>query len=605
MNPPVEKKPPPALWRVLSLALDDPKVLAKMALFQTFQALSYIPFTAGVGWFVDHVLLAGKSWHWIAAYFIANILWWPVHAWFTVKAFACSQVILRQIIAKMRRLTVDHLQRMSMSFFTRHGAGALSNKVTVDLARLEGFLSATCNRIWVETVISIGTFFYLSWLNPRLTLLAVSLIPVQIIMVRLLHHRLKSLNQRVQIEGENFSERMVEFIAGMRLTKSFGNEEMMSSRLAQTIENLRAAGYDASLAIRWMLMWLQMATSIIPVLVWCAGGWFYLQGQATMGELVAFTALLSFLQSGINAVIGAFEQWLPTKPGMEALFEILDSKEVEAFLKPRRPLLLRGGIHLESVTFCYPGNKQPALHGIDLVIPPGQTVGLVGETGAGKSTFVDLIMGFYVPTSGRILWDGSSLEEIGCLPLRRATAILGQEAFLWNDSIRENIRFGRSNATDAEVEAAARQAQADAFIRRLENGYDTRCGERGGRLSGGQRQRIALARVFLRNPAIVILDEPTSALDVETEARLQEDLLILCHNRTTLIVAHRLSTLRWVDRVLVFRDGTIVEDGKLGNLLANQQGYFHRLHALQSLGTLVPGQTGTTSSLSDNPKPLY
>jgi ABC-type multidrug transport system fused ATPase/permease subunit len=224
------------------------------------------------------------------------------------------------------------------------------------------------------------------------------------------------------------------------------------------------------------------------------------------------------------------------------------------------------------------------LSDISLHIPAGQHVGLVGETGAGKSTLIDLILGFYIPNHGQILYDGRRLEDIGLLELRRNVAIMGQESFLWNTTVRENIRLGRPTATDAEVEQAAGKAQADRFIRALERGYETMCGERGGRLSGGQRQRVALARVFLRNPSIVILDEPTSALDLETEALLQDDLDTLCRGITTFIVAHRLSTLRSVDRVLVFKQGRIVEDGRVSELLANEAGHFARLTRLQTRG---------------------
>ncbi len=238
---------------------------------------------------------------------------------------------------------------------------------------------------------------------------------------------------------------------------------------------------------------------------------------------------------------------------------------------------------MTSVTFRYPGTTEPALRDINVYIPAGQRVGLVGETGAGKSTFVDLVLGFYQPSEGSITWDSRELKEIGSLQLRRATAIMSQEAFLWNDSIRENIRFGRSNASEAEIIEAAQKAQAHEFILRQERGYDTRCGERGGRLSGGQRQRIALARIFLRNPAFVVLDEPTSALDVETEVRLQNELEVLCAGRTTLIVAHRLSTLRFADRILVFSNGRIVEDGPVDELIRREGGIFRRMHSLQTI----------------------
>ncbi|MET0263744.1 MAG: ATP-binding cassette domain-containing protein [Rariglobus sp.] len=246
---------------------------------------------------------------------------------------------------------------------------------------------------------------------------------------------------------------------------------------------------------------------------------------------------------------------------------------------------------MRQVWFRHPGVEECAwsLRELNLTIPRGQRIGLVGETGAGKSTFLDLLMGFYPPTRGEILYDDRRLEEIGLLNLRRSVAIMGQDAFLWNTTVRENIRFGRPTASNAEVEAAARKAQAHDFIERLDQGYNTVCGERGGRLSGGQRQRLALARVFLRDPAIVILDEPTSALDVETEARLQTDLDALCRGRTTFIVAHRLSTLRGVDRVLVFHQGQIVEDGPVTELLARPESHYARLHALQFSATSEAG----------------
>jgi ABC-type multidrug transport system fused ATPase/permease subunit len=266
---------------------------------------------------------------------------------------------------------------------------------------------------------------------------------------------------------------------------------------------------------------------------------------------------------------------------MDAVLDLLDSRELEEYQQPQRQLDLAGRIEFRGIAFRYPGAEgTPVLEGITLAVPAGQRVGLVGETGAGKSTFLDLVLGFYRPQQGTILYDGHELPVVGLRQLRATCAIMGQDAFLWNASVRENIRYGRPAAGDAEVEEAARQAQAHEFITRLENGYDTLCGERGAMLSGGQRQRIALARLFLRQPRIVILDEPTSALDLETEARLQADLDAFCRGRTTFIVAHRLSTLRGVDRVLVFSKGRIVEDGAPDDLVRTGSGHYARLHAL-------------------------
>lgn len=586
-----EKHPPSStpphhnssLRHLIRLLLSDPKLTWKAVAFQILQALSFIPFTAGVGWFVDEVLLKERGWPWVLGYALANLLWWPVHAWFTVKAYACTQMMVRIAVARLRRMTVDKLQSMSISFFTRQGAGALSNKVTVDIGRVETFFNHVTNNLVVGLAIGLGTFVYLLWLNWVLAMLSLVLVPLQIGLIKWMQAKLHRLNKRVQSAGEDFSARMVEFVAGIRLTKSFGNEEMVAARLAQTIEHLKTAGYDASIATRWLLMWLQMASQYMPVIIWGVGAILFWNQQVTMGQLVAFVGLLVFIQGAINALIASYEQWLPARPGADAIMEILESSELEDLGQHRSKIKLRGQIELRDVSFCYPGAEIKALDQINLIIPAGQRVGLVGETGAGKSTFLDLILGFYQPTHGTILWDGHRLSEIGCLQLRRATAIMSQDAFLWNDTVRENIRFGRANATEAEVEQAARQAQAHEFITQLEHGYDTLCGERGSKLSGGQRQRIALARVFLRNPAIVVLDEPTSALDVETEARLQKDLDEMCQGRTTFIVAHRLSTLRSVDRILVFSQGRIIEDGSLTELLSKPEGHFKRLHSLQGL----------------------
>jgi ATP-binding cassette subfamily B protein len=412
-------------------------------------------------------------------------------------------------------------------------------------------------------------------------------IPLQFMVVRRMRKRLDRLNQNVQQSGESFSARVVEFIGGMRVTKSMGSEERVAGELAEVIERVRGAGLEASVAMCRVAMAIQMIGEYFGVVVWCLGGVLYLQGKLPLGSLLVFTGTFGFVRGSFQAFVAAYDSWMQAKPGLVAMLAILDSEELESFRHAHgvSRVRLKGELQLRDVSFRYPGIEgAPTLSDISLHIPAGQHVGLVGETGAGKSTLIDLILGFYIPNHGQILYDGRRLEDIGLLELRRNVAIMGQESFLWNTTVRENIRLGRPTATDAEVEQAAGKAQADRFIRALERGYETMCGERGGRLSGGQRQRVALARVFLRNPSIVILDEPTSALDLETEALLQDDLDTLCRGITTFIVAHRLSTLRSVDRVLVFKQGRIVEDGRVSELLANEAGHFARLTRLQTRG---------------------
>ena len=599
--------PPPALarWnvnvpasplrRLWSLVRFETGWLRMAAVFQALQALSYLPFYAGVGILVDKILqnaalTRAEQYRYILYYALANLALWPFHAWCTVKAFTCSQQLVRASTARLRRLLVDQLQRMSLSFFTRRGAGALANQVTVDLGRVEAFLSTLAGSFLVQITLGAGALLYLVWLNPLLAAITTMAVPLQLLVIRSVRKRLDRLNRHVQQSSENFSSMVVEFIGGMRVTKSLGNEERVAGEMAGAIERVRDAGLQASVTMRWVLMGMQMIGEYLGVIVWCLGGVLYLRGTLPLGALVVFAGLLGPVRGGFQAFFNGYDSWMQAKPGLEAMLAILDSQELEGFRNASFPAgasrpVLKGVIELRNITFRYPGlDGPPTIVDINLRIPAGQRIGLVGETGAGKSTLLDLVLGFYAPDEGEILYDNLRLADIGLLDLRRSIAIMGQDAFLWNTSVRENIRLGRPAATDAEVMEAARKAQADTFIRELDHGYDTSCGERGTRLSGGQRQRIALARVFLRDPRIVILDEPTSALDLETEARLQDDLDVLCRGRTTFIVAHRLSTLRGVDRVLVFKQGRIIEDGSVQELLGLPGGHFTRLMELQTRG---------------------
>lgn len=568
-----------ALFRLWTLLRAEPRLIARGGALQALQAVSHIPFTAGLGFFIDRILPAHRPVY-IACYALANLALLPVHGAFTLAAYGTAQKLVRATIARLRRLVVDHMQRLSLSFFAAKGAGALSNQMTLDMNCVEAFLEHVSNALIVNVAVGSATLLYLFFLNPLLAWIAFALVPLQIALMYVPRRRARQLQERVQSRGEGFSERIVELVAGMRVIKSFGNEQHVRDQIVHQIELLKDAGLRATLALRAQLLRVDLISLYMPVLVASFGGYLYLHGRVSIGEIVVYAGLLVYVQAGFSAFSNAFEEWSKARPHLEAVLAVLDSQELEAYRAPRRRVSVSGDIAMRGVNFTYPGHSRRALSDVSLHIPAGQRVGIVGETGAGKSTFVDLILGFYQPTTGEILYDGLTLAEIGLRQLRRATAIMGQEPFLWNASIRENIRFGRPQATDAQVEAAARRSQAAEFVERLEHGYETSCGERGCRLSGGERQRIALARVFLRNPAIVVLDEPTSALDLNTEAKLERDLSILCRGRTTFIVAHRLSTLHSVDRVLVFEAGRIIEDGTPDTLLARPDGAFARLNSL-------------------------
>ena len=580
------------LRRLLALILTDRRLAWNVAVFQALQAASYVPFAAAITYLIDHIingtfpsvapadLPAHKLWL-TAAWAGVLLALWPLHAWMTVRAFTLSQRLIRTTTARLRNLIVDQLQRMSLSYFTRRGAGALSNQVTVDLGRVEGFLGQLAGSLIINLSLGVVSTVWILVLNWKLALVALIAMPLQFIVVHLTYGRVGVLNRRVQARSEDFTARIVEFIGGMRLTKSLGNEELAAERMGAAIEEVRSSGLEQSVFMRWIAMAVQFVGEYSTTLTWCAAAYLVFTSQATLGQAIGFMAVLIHVRHGTYACMHAYDAWQAAKPGMASLLGLIDSRELEYFQPPAKTLQVAGALHFANVHFHYPGAEQtPVLADIDLAIPRGQRVGLVGETGAGKSTFLDLVLGFYRPQHGEVRYDGHTLDEIGLLTLRRACAIMGQDAFLWNASVRENIRYGRPQASDAEVEEAARRAQAFEFISALEHGFDTTCGERGSMLSGGQRQRIALARLFLREPSIVILDEPTSALDLVTEARLQHDLDLFCVGRTTFIVAHRLSTLRGVDRILVFHQGRIVEDGTPAELIARPEGRYARLHAL-------------------------
>lgn len=574
------------LWQLLK---QDRRHLLRGVFFQFWQCVSYIPFYAAVGIFIDKILsnselTVEQKLQWTAVYALTNLLLWPVHGYFTVKAFSETQRLVRSTVARLRQMVVEQLQAMSMSYFTRKGAGALSNQMTVDLTRVENFLTIAVNQITTQVLIGLCTLLYLLYINPWLAALALLATPLQVMLLRHMGSRVQDASLGMQQSGEVFSARIVEFIAGMRLTKSFGNEMIAAERLGRDIEDLKERGYETSILLRWMSLAVQLIWEYTGTLIWCIGGVMHLYGHITIGELVAFVGLMGFVRQGMMAFFNAFESWSQARPGMDAILDLLDSDEVEEYPLAQETVEISGRISFHQVHFSYPrSGGKVVLQDFNLEIPAGQKIGLVGETGAGKSSFLELVMGFHLPTAGDILYNGHPLSEIGLRQLRNHVAIMSQDSFLWNATVMENIRYGRPAATDDEVMTAASKAQAHEFITELGQGYATVCGERGAMLSGGQRQRIALARVFLRDPRIIVLDEPTSALDLETEAHLLDDLDELCKGRTTFIVAHRLSTLRNADRILVFHQGRIIEDGSPEELLAISHGHFRRLRNLQAL----------------------
>jgi ATP-binding cassette subfamily B protein len=351
----------------------------------------------------------------------------------------------------------------------------------------------------------------------------------------------------------------------------------------ETISRLLTAQFPV---LNWwaVLTVLTRAASTLTVIaIFVLGTALHLQGQASVGEIVTFMGFATLLIGRLEQAMGFVSTMFMQAPGVALYFEVLDTRSNVADA-PGLPAMARpeGAVAFEGVTFAYPGGP-PILSDVSFSVSPGQTVALVGQTGAGKSTTMSLLQRLWDPQSGRITIDGTDLRAVSLESLRAQIGVVFQESMLFNRSIRENLRIGRADATDAEIEEACRLAQAHEFITRQPQGYDTLVGERGASLSGGQRQRLAIARALIKNPPILILDEATSALDAATEARVQQALKALMAGRTTFVIAHRLSTVREADVILVFSEGRIAERGSFDDLVA-QGGVFADLVATQLSG---------------------
>lgn len=589
------------LWRLLR---GERRLMLKGALLQWGQALTHVPFTAGVGLFIDHVLPTRRM-DLVFLYAAANLILLPIHAGFTISAFAASERAIRQSGARLRQALVVKLQRLELGYFARRGSGTLANQIVVDLEKIHAFLERIGNAFVVNLAVGVSTMVYLLFLNWRLALIALVAVPLQLLFMKVFARDSHRLSRRAQRAGEGFTSRVVEFISGMRLVKTFGHEELAAQKLNEKIVKVADDHLVASIALRRMLMRAHMVGMAVPVAVWTLGAALYFDGQVKLGELVAFVGVLGFVQDGFTAFSESYREWVKARPGLLQIFEVLDVP-VPGERAALDLVRFRGDVELNGVSYQHEGSSEPALLDLTLKVPQGQRIGLVGTSGSGKSTFLDLILGFLRPQEGTVQIGGIEVTADNAPAIRHWSAVMDQEPFLWNTSVLENVRFGRPGASDEECAIAAQRAGAHEFIVRLPEGYNTLCGESGARFSGGQRQRIALARLFLRDPEIVILDEPTSALDVETEAKLLDDLGKLCRGRTTFIVAHRLSTLRDVDRVLVFEHGRIIEDGPPRQLLQNPEGAFSRFWALQNAGVVsdvdVPPRSVETARGDETPR---
>ncbi len=492
-------------------------------------------------------------------------------------------------ISRLRRRVFGHLLELPSLCYGDHHGGDLSTRVTSDVGSVTYIATSGTVSLARAVIALAGSVWLMLRLNPRLTLVIVAVVPATMLLVHAFGRRLHRLSREMYDELGRISDHVQEVAGAIRVIKSYNSQDHEAARFGAKVEAYRRAGLrraTLSAALEsgaQILMWIALIVVVVYGFTMAA------RGATSQGQLVAFFLLayrVAVPVSSLTSLYGSAQGAVAATARLDGVLAIPAERRRPGSPRPR--FACRGELALEGVRFAY-GDRE-VLHGLDLRVAAGEKVGIVGPSGAGKTTLTGLLLRLFEPAAGRLLLDGRPYAEYDLTDLRGQIAYVSQEPVLYDLSIGENIRFGLDDVTDAQVRAAAARANALDFIERLPQGFATPCGERGQKLSGGERQRITLARAFLRDPRILLLDEPTSALDARAEEAVRAALRALMEGRTAIVIAHRLSTVRDLDRIVVLAEGRVVEAGGHDALVA-RGGLYAQLHALQhgERGAAGPG----------------
>ncbi|MGI5272780.1 ABC transporter ATP-binding protein [Nonomuraea sp. CA-218870] len=506
-----------------------------------------------------------------------------------ILAAAAAQALTRQaflrmsgrigheILLELRRRVFAHFQRLSLSFHEKYTSGRVISRLTSDIEAIAELLQAGFDGLVTAVLTMIGTAVLLLVLDLELGLVALVPLPVLLLFTRWFRRQSAIVYRRTRETVALVIVHFVESMTGIRAVQAFRREPRNQEIFERLDDDYRQANARSMKLIAVFMPGIKLIGNLTVAAVLFYGGWLAFHGEVTVGVLTAFLLYLRGFYEPMQEISQFYNTLQSAGAALEKLSGVLE--EEPSVPEPRGPRALpsaRGEVRFEGVRFAYV-ESTPILPGLDLTIPAGQSVALVGSTGAGKTTLAKLISRFYDPTAGRVLLDGADLRELDEATLRRAVIMVTQENFLFNGSVLDNLRFGRPGATERQAREAAQAIGAHDFITSLPDGYHTDVGKQGGRMSAGQRQLVAFARAFLADPAVLILDEATSSLDVPSERLVQRALRTILADRTALIIAHRLSTVEIADRVLVMERGEIVEDGPPDRLVA-ADGRFAGLH---------------------------
>ncbi len=481
--------------------------------------------------------------------------------------------------AQMRSDMFRHLEKLPYSFYDNHETGKIMSRMTNDLMDISELAHHGPENLLISTISVIVSFVYLCTINPWLTLIIFACVPFLILIAATLRKRMRNAFMESRVSTAQINASLESSISGIRVTKAFTNSDKEEEKFEEGNGMFVNARRKAYKAMGQFHSGTSFITDIFNVIILIAGGLFLYNGDIDFGDYSAFIVSVNLFISPVMTLINFMEQYQTGVTGFERFVEIMDQAPEEDAPGAVDIGEVQGDIEFRNVSYRYE-DSNPVLDDLSLHVKKGQTYALVGPSGGGKTTICHLIPHFYDCVDGEIFIDGKELHTVTMASVRRNIGIVQQDIYLFNASIRDNILYGRLDATEEEVIEAAKRANIHDYIMTLENGYETVIGERGVRLSGGQKQRLSIARVFLKDPPILILDEATSALDNTTEILIQQALDELCKGRTTIVVAHRLSTIKHADEIAVIADGKIVEQGDHETLMANG-GMYAELYSLQ------------------------